>query len=331
MSALPPPSRRLRLSRRPPPFAPWPLAGLLALALALLLAGPVVAASAEPGPDVGVLTLDAAAASALPHRFRTCFFPLAGQDGALVPSREGLNGLRVSGSSQFSLAGLALMREQFPPRAVIVDLRRESHGFLGGNAVSWRLPDNQGNPGRDAAFVAEAEAALLAAIDERPDIVVAREAKRDGPTPLTLGPLSAVSEAQAAASLGLGYLRLAVSDHTRPDDAVVERFVRFYRSLPPDVWLHFHCRGGAGRTTTFMTLVDMLRNAQAVAFEDIIARQKALGGSDLAKTSGGSAPGRDALARQRLEFLRRFYDYARANPGGAPLGWTAWLAGSAKP
>ncbi len=331
MSALPPSCRRLRLSHRPRLAAPWPLAGLLAVALALFLAGPIAAASTESRPDVGVLTLDAAAASALPHRFRTCFFPLATPDGVRTPSQEGLNGLRISGSSQFSLAGLALMRQQFPPRAVIVDLRRESHGFLGDAAVSWRLPDNQGNPGRDAAFVTEAEAALLAAIDERPDIVVAREAKRGGPTPLTIGPLTAVSEAQAAASLGLGYLRLAVSDHTRPDDAVVERFVRFYRSLPPDVWLHFHCRGGAGRTTTFMTLVDMLRNAPAVAFEDIIARQKALGGSDLAKTSGGSASGRDALAKERLGFLRRFYDYARANPGGAPLGWRAWLAGGAKP
>lgn len=158
-------------------FAFW----LLAVALALFPAGAGAAASAEPGPDVGVLPLDATAASALPPRFRTCFFPLAGP---------------------------ALLPEQFPPRAVIVDLRRESHGFLGDAAVSWRRPDNQGTPGRDAAFVAAAEAGLPAAIDERPDV---------------------------------------------------------------------------------------------------------------------------ALARQRLDFLRRFYDYARANPGGAPPGWTAWLAEGAKP
>lgn len=326
MPAVSPFFRRIRAMAGARTLAGWPLAVLLAV----LLAGPGPAASAEPGSDVCVLTLDASADSGLPHRFRTCFFPLAGQDGALAPSREGLSGLRVSGSSQFSLAGLALLREQFPPRAVVVDLRRESHGFLGGAAVSWRLPDNQGNPGRDAAVVAQAEAGLLAAVDERPDVVVARDAKRGGPTPLTLGPLAAVSEAQAAASLGLGYLRLAVSDHARPDDAVVERFVRFYRSLPSDVWLHFHCRGGAGRTTTFMALVDMLRNAQTVDFKDVVARQRALGGSDLAKTSGGG-PGRDALARERLDFLRRFYDYARANPGGGPLGWTAWLAAGAKP
>ena len=37
------------------------------------------------------------------------------------------------------------------------------------------------------------------------------------------------------------------------------------------------------------------------------------------------------LARQRLEFLHRFYDYAKANPGARPLLWSAWLAGPGRP
>jgi hypothetical protein len=301
--------------------------------LVMLLAGRPLGAFAQGPAEPGLLSLDAPGSRAgdgLPRRFRTSAFPLLIPAGAATPSRLGLDSLRLSGSSQFSLPELAALRQQLPPRAVLIDLRRESHGFLGPDAVSWRLPDNQGNAGLDAAAVSAAETALLVGIDDKPDLTVAREAKRGGPTPLVLGPLGAITEAEAAAALGLGYFRLAVSDHTRPDTNAVDRFVRFYRRLAPDVWLHFHCRGGAGRTTTFMSLVDMLQNAGAVSFEDIITRQKALGGTDLAKTGSDSGPGREALARERLAFLRQFYDYARANPGGGPRGYGEWLAGGGR-
>lgn len=296
-----------------------------------LLAGWLASAQAQSSPPPGVLTLDAPGQAALPRRFRTTAFPLVASPDSPALSRQGLDGLRVSGSSQFSLPQLAVLQANLPAPATLVDLRRESHGFLGGDAVSWRMPDNQGNPGLEAAAVAGAEALLVAGINDRPGVAVAREAKRGGPDVLPLGPLPAVTEAEAAAALGLGYLRLAVSDHTRPSDAVVDRFVRFYRELAPETWLHFHCRGGAGRTTTFLCLVDMLHNARNVDFAGILARQKALGGTDLTRTAGGNSPSRDILAQERLDFLRRFYDYAAANPGGRGQGWSEWLAGSGRP
>jgi len=67
-----------------------------------------------------------------------------------------------------------------------------------------------------------------------------------------------------------------VTDHVRPLDDAVDRFILAVRALPDGAWTHFHCEAGLGRTTTFMVLYDMLRNANRVSLEDIVRRQKIL-------------------------------------------------------
>lgn len=303
----------------------------LFLALVLACAAPVWAARDASGP---VLSLDAPAGKILPRNFRTCAFPFRQETGP-VPSRTGLDGLRISGSAEFSPGQLDVLAANLPGPVTVVDLRRESHGMLGDAAVSWYAPQNQGNPGERAPAVAAAEASLLAGIDEKPAVAVEDHlkdpatGKKKPPVTVTMGPALARTEADTLAARGIGTFRVAVSDHTRPDDAAVDRFLRFYRTLAPDVWLHFHCRAGRGRTTTFMAMDDMLANAGQVSFEDILRRQWLLGGADLTDVSGKYEKAR--LAGERLAFLRRFYDYARANPGARPLLWQAWLAGRGKP
>jgi hypothetical protein len=285
-------------------------------------------------PPVETLSLDAPGATQLPRRFRTVAFPFEPTDNP-SPSRLGLDGLRISGSGQFSPAELAVMLANLPGRVAIVDLRRESHGFFGDAAVSWYAPGNQGNPGQDAAGVASAESLLLAGIDGRPDVPVVRMRKPPKPgepverETVAMGPGRARTEAEEAASRGVGSFRLAVPDRQRPDDAAVDRYLLFYRTVPDDVWLHFHCRAGAGRTTSFMLMTDMLRNAGVVSFEDLVVRQWLIGGVDLRDVSGKWDKAEDAKAR--LEFLRRFYDYARANPNGWPQLWSQWLTGARTP
>ncbi|MFU2207497.1 hypothetical protein [Solidesulfovibrio sp. C21] len=70
----------------------------LLLALVLACAAPVWAARDASGP---VLSLDAPAGKILPRHFRTCVFPFR-QEAGPVPSRAGLDGLRIFGSAEFS-------------------------------------------------------------------------------------------------------------------------------------------------------------------------------------------------------------------------------------
>lgn len=298
------------------------------LFLSLALLAWLALARAQTPPE-GTLSLDAPVSAELPRRFRTAASPFGPTDGP-PPSRLGLDDLRLSGSGQFAPGELAAVLAKLPGRVAIVDLRRESHGFLGDVAVSWVVAGNQGNPGRDAAAVALAESGLLAALEGRSDIAVERVRKhpRPGETPeretLVLGPGPVRTEAEEAASRGAGSFRVAVPDRQHPDNAAVDRFLLFHRNVPGDVWLHFHCRAGAGRTTSFMLMTDMLKNAGRVSFEDLVVRQWLIGGVDLRDVSGKWDKA-DA-ARERLDFLRRFYDYARENPGGRPLLWSEWLA-----
>lgn len=66
--------------------------------------------------------------------------------------------------------------------------------------------------------------------------------------------------------LQLNYIRIPVQDRHGPDDDTVNAFVTFVKTLPEDVWLHFHCLAGEGRTTTFMVIYDILRNAPLVPY-----------------------------------------------------------------
>jgi hypothetical protein len=60
-------------------------------------------------------------------------------------------------------------------------------------------------------------------------------------------------------SVDVDYIRLPITDHCPPPDAAVEQFLLWcLRRFGPDDWVHLHCHGGDGRTTSFMALFDMV-------------------------------------------------------------------------
>jgi protein tyrosine phosphatase (PTP) superfamily phosphohydrolase (DUF442 family) len=241
------------------------------------------------------------------HRnFRTSDGPFV-EEIPNPPSREGLAELRESGSSQFSAQGLEDMKRQIPSgRLIVVDLREESHGFVDGNPISWRGEINWPNMGKSLKWINQDESQRLDGL---------RQSKGQN--------VKAQSEEEVCREAGAGYVRIPVTDYCRPEDRDVDQFLTFTASMPQDSWLHFHCKAGRGRTTTFMAMYDMMKNAKKVSLEDIVARQRLLNGVNLLAHKEQGDPKR-LTSEMRGQFVKDFYDYCKSNDDGFKTTWTQW-------
>ena len=97
------------------------------------------------------------------------------------------------------------------------------------------------------------------------------------------------------------YIRIPVTDGNLPTDDMVKYFIDFVSKLPNDTWLHFHCKEGIGRTTTFMIMYDIMKNYKDVSLDDIIKRQVVL-----STISDKSA--QDFYTGNHFKFLSDFYN-----------------------
>lgn len=261
----------------------------------------------------------------LPKQFRTMQDDL----GKLTVTTKGLENLHASGSAAMSEKQLVEVKEKLPSKHItVVDLRQESHGYINGQAVSWYGVANAANKGKTQDAVINDEMTRLAAIRALTTVEVADIKDKSGgvirdyssiPTQVT----NVQTEEEMVKSLGLGYERFTVRDHAMPSDAQVDGYITLIRDLPDDNWLHVHCRGGKGRTTTFLAVYDMMKNAKDVSLNNIITRQYGLGGSDLFETEQDEYKKEDAAARKA--FLERFYQYAKENNDGFKTLWSEWL------
>src|SRR5262249_1063790 len=185
---------------------------------------------------------------------------------------SGLSYLHASGSGQFSEQNLNQIIHELsisPEKFVVFDLRQESHGFINGNPISW----TDGNYNYANLHKSRSEIET----DEYQRLMLAARAGRIVINPVqdpTKVKVRAVKTERAMVEgLGSRYVRLPVTDHNRPSNQIIDEFVKLIRSLPQDQWIHFHCRAGKGRTTTFLTLLDIMKNAREVSLDDILARQ----------------------------------------------------------
>src|SRR5260221_8060214 len=232
-------------------------------------------ATRQPNP---VLIFDGG--TQLPVQFRDTMSVYATEPFSL----EGLSTLDTSGSHQYDETQLQNIITRVDPNdfVILVDLRQESHVFINGIPVSWYADDDWANVGRSLAWIEEDETLHLVRMVAARSITVGTVVKgKDGQVsmkdPVNVDVKDATTEMGLAHQLGIDYIRIPVSDHCRPTDDMVDRFVTFVHGLPANAWLHFHCHGGDGRTTTFMALYDMIRNAQNVSLDDTVARQSLIG------------------------------------------------------
>jgi Inositol hexakisphosphate len=289
-------------------------------------------------PDTPVLIwdIDLKLAKDPPRNFRTTDDPLTLGTSEASGALLGLRDLRASGSGEFTPAGLKLVLERTRGPVTVFDLRQETHIFVNDLPVSWYASRDWSNVGRSQSDIEADEAARVASLKSgsrlyvRPGHPVKHPNGKGNSVPPQQVTLERASiEHDVVQLAGASYVRITVTDHTRPLDDEVDRFILAVRALPENAWAHFHCEAGLGRTTTFMVLYDILRNANRVSLEDIVQRQKILSrGYDVLqpdKPGNWKAP----YAAERAEFVRAFYDYARANANGRPSLWSEWLKSKA--
>ncbi|MCR1952043.1 hypothetical protein NSA50_13420 [Clostridium sp. DSM 100503] len=241
------------------------------------------------------LVEDSANNNSLPHHFRKIPDEITLKKNQDI-NLKGLDKLNMSGSAQFSESALSLIKDSIPDNFSIisVDLRQESHGFINGIAVSWKNSDNSANKGLSLPEVLSTENKLLKSIKLGTPITFHNNKE-------TVVPKSVQSELELTKSKEIGYVRIPVTDGQVPTDDMVDYFIDFVNKLPDNAWLHFHCKAGIGRTTTFMIMYDIMKNYKDVSLNDIIKRQVVL-----SKMSDKNA--QDFYSGNHFKFLNNFYN-----------------------
>lgn len=250
----------------------------------------------------------------LPRNYRKAQSVFKDQDifeSTYLPSREGLDDLRLSGSSQFSKAALeALIEDIGDQNLYIINLRQESHGFINNHAASWFAPRDWGNVGLSPEEIEIDEREKLNQVASEGVVILYDKHTNE---PMVLDVENVDVEESIVREKKLKYKRFYVTDHVRPTDEIVDEFIAFTHTLPENAWLHFHCLAGKGRTTTFMIMYDVMKNGDKVSFEDILIRQWLIGGLKLDQEYPPGTWKIDYLI-ERLTFLRKFYDYCKEHP-----------------
>lgn len=248
----------------------------------------------------------------------------------------GLDGLWLSASAAPSEHDLKTIADNIETsthnkvkRIIDLDLREESHAYLNGEAITLNSDHNWINKGKThQQSVADEETWMqaIAQMDKIDNVLTAQQFKDNQfDAGVTVKVKSVQSEKKLAEDDGYEYIRLTVTDHMRPNDIETDRFVSLIKTLPKNTWLYLHCRGGEGRSTTFMAMYDMLQNADKVSFDDIIKRQASVEPYyDLFHTEHKD-PDKAYYYRERLIFLQHFYQFASDYRRGYEGSWSTWV------
>jgi len=226
---------------------------------------------------------------------------------------EGLNTLNISGSQQFTPNNIELLIKGIDTDLpiTVVDLREESHGFVNGSAISFTNDRNNPNEGLSREEVLLDEKTRLS------ELKLGEQLTFFNKPFLTLEVDKVKTEEELTKEYGLNYVRITVTDKTMPKDEMVDYFIEFANSLEEENWLHFHCKHGVGRTSTFMIMFDVMKNHKISKLEDIINRQLAMYPFKEDTIDNYLSPG-------TVKFLNNFYNYVKENSDDYKVKWSEY-------
>lgn len=225
----------------------------------------------------------------------------------------GLRNLNISGSKQFSTVNFSNIVHELNTKLpiTVVDLRSEAHGFINEFPISFKNSKNNATTNLSKSEVLLNEANELSSIKLNVPITPFNHPEK------TIIPLKVQNEENFLRSIGINYLRLPVKDGHLPEDEIVDSFINFVKSSSNDNWLHFHCKHGIGRTTTFMIMYDIIKNAKTVPLNDIVKRQLVLANFTPKEQNS-------FLNKDRQKFFNDFYKYSKENNDSFSTSFTQW-------
>lgn len=254
--------------------------------------------------------------------------------------KRALDVLLISGSRQFNRAQLTSLiyfltvhKKISKDKIYIIDLREEAHFFVDEHSVTLAHKKATASVNIFNPFMGVAPTTIQAFEDKLVNFVQCEQNKDitiidkkkffHSRKKIKISSVDAQTERAVVESLGVHYKRFSVTDHKRPTDALLDEFIDFFQKLPEGAWLHFHCRGGAGRTSSFMIMVDILKNAKKDSLDKIINRNNKMGNSkkifDISQIPSNKL--HDGIVRR--DFLIKFYEYAKTGYGNKT--WSEWI------
>lgn len=215
-------------------------------------------------------------------------------------SITGLEKLNISGSQQFSKGNFPLLINAIDTNLPIIvfDLRQESHGFINDFPISYEGEKNAANKGLTDAEILKTEKNLLESIKLNTPITISNAHEK------VVIPESVIDEHNLVNEHNLNYVRIFATDEELPSNAAIDSFVKNIKEISQESWIHFHCKEGIGRTTTFMIFYDMMKNYKNVSAKDIILRQLAI--ADFSENDVTLL-----TSERRLALYNDFYDYCK--------------------
>ncbi len=247
----------------------------------------------------------------------------------------GIKELTISGSEEPSEKGwkdisdyISRHKSSRSQSVLVLDLRQESHGYLNGKAITLVSEYDWINKGKSNSQSLADQENWLNSLRVQKKVRGILSSQQFAAKEYSNGkniPVKVVkNEKDLVSRLGFEYHRLYVTDHAAPSDLEVDAFLAIIKNAPEDAWFHIHCRGGKGRTTSFFVMYDMLKNADKVSFEEIVARHASIPPYYNLFEVNRADPFLTPYYEQRLRFLSHFYQFAQQLLKGYQGTWSQW-------